>query len=647
MTDDSGLAELLRFAQRTVPYYQNRIHAELLDEATAAQALAELPVLTRSEVRAQRGRLWSTEGDTRTWKRIRTTGTTGEPLEVVLDQQAQRQELAVLAAHADGLLGSTAWRSRDLLHLAMHGSAYSRRVPSPLHPQSQVGKWNLSRVWRLPEREFYAALAYLDGQIVTATPSVMALLVDRIGRLTPPARVSPLLVVLSGEIVTTDLRDAVAARLNTRVTSMYTLAEAGVVGIGCPTGVGYHLTSSVVVEIVAGDGSPVTSGTVGRVLVTPLANRAMPLIRYNTGDEGVWAAEDCGCDGAGRLLRLTSARPGNMVIEAGGSRVNTVDLAKVSAQLEVDTVRIRSDGDGLVVEYVATTPMTDTACAVLTSAVRLAVGRHISVDVRRIPPWSPGAVGSLGGRDGQIMPFTVPSVLAPDPVVRWLRDELADTQDLLAACLTGSALDPAATSRFSDLDLTLVVGSDPVATRWRALATGLHERLPTLRVNVSTPADLADSALVTARLLAENRPVIGDLARCGIHFPTVGAASAEARLWAQTARAVLWTRATDPAPPGSDVLREAWLATKYTLDALRYFALAAGQRTTGALTVLAAARTWHVPDYPTLVEAAEVAREHRPPPADSAVCGRRYLEAALAVVEWLVCSLRHPPSELS
>jgi len=107
MTDDSGLAELLRYARRAVPYYQTRIPAGPLDETTAARVLAGLPVLSRAEVRAQRGRLWSTEGDARTWKRIRTTGTTGEPLKVVLDPPAQQQELAVLAAHADDLLGST------------------------------------------------------------------------------------------------------------------------------------------------------------------------------------------------------------------------------------------------------------------------------------------------------------------------------------------------------------------------------------------------------------------------------------------------------------------------------------------------------------------------------------------------------------
>jgi hypothetical protein len=234
-------------------------------------------------------------------------------------------------------------------------------------------------------------------------------------------------------------------------------------------------------------------------------------------------------------------------------------------------------------------------------------------------------------------PFQPPAVLAADEVTAWLRERLAGVPGVLWASLTGSSLDPAVTTRFSDIDLTVLVAADPSAPRWRSLARHLHEGLPTLRVNVTTAADLADSALIAARLCAERRVVVGG--DCPIDFPAPEAAAAEARMWAQNARAVLWTRSTDPDPPGADVLREAWMATKYATDALRYHALRTGGRETGAARVLDAARHWAVPGLPVVRAAAEVAREHRPPPADVAA-GRRYLEAALEVVDWLIAGLR-------
>jgi len=50
----------------------------------------------------------------------------------------------------------------------------------------------------------------------------------------------------------------------------------------------------VIAELVTDTGAPARPGELGRVLVTPLFNRAMPLLRYETGDYAILSEKrDC------------------------------------------------------------------------------------------------------------------------------------------------------------------------------------------------------------------------------------------------------------------------------------------------------------------------------------------------------------------
>lgn len=67
----------------------------------------------------------------------------------------------------------------------------------------------------------------------------------------------------------------------------------------CPRG-SYHVNAEhVVVEIVDHDGNPAAPGTMGRVIVSTLHNRLMPLVRYEIGDYAIVSGEPCAC---GRTL---------------------------------------------------------------------------------------------------------------------------------------------------------------------------------------------------------------------------------------------------------------------------------------------------------------------------------------------------------
>src|SRR4051812_19340810 len=183
MANDSQphLRALLEHARRATTYYATQLPplAEPLPDDLDA-LLSRLPLLSRQDLRHHGGELRARGGDTSSWRLLRTTGTTDEPAEVILDAEARTAEAAALARHVDRCLNSKEWRDRNLLHLTLHAGAASRAMPSPWSAPGRVIKWNLLRAWQAGDAAFVRSLAHLHGQVVTALPSVAELLAARL-----------------------------------------------------------------------------------------------------------------------------------------------------------------------------------------------------------------------------------------------------------------------------------------------------------------------------------------------------------------------------------------------------------------------------------------------------------------------------------
>ncbi|MEU7054986.1 hypothetical protein [Streptomyces sp. NPDC046197] len=622
-----ALARLLGHARSHVPHYQASIPPGPVTGADAIATLRRLPLLGREEVRRQRPRLWSAEGDPRRWRTVHTTGTTGPPLEIVVDDAAQQAEAASLFRHVERVTGARSGYA--VFHLTLHLASVSR-TSAPTEPLGiRLTKWNLSRAWQLPDAEFRPALERLGGQVITAMPSVMAALCDRLlhhGGVPVPPR----LVVLSGEQVTAGLRERIARTFHCPVTTLYTLAEAGIVGYECGETGTYHVDDDAFTEVTGDGGEPLPARGPGEVVVTPLANHAMPLLRYRTGDTGVWVDGSCGCGGSQPRLKLLAARSEHVVVTgARGRDLRMIDLAKLSRHLDLGVTRVVGDAAEVTVEYQDERPATTVQRTVIAAALRSLLGIELTVRMRQV------AHAATGGRPAARPGPGLPSLPDPQEVAHWAREMLAPEERVVSAVLTGSALDAAATSRFSDIDMTVVVDGDPYDENWRSLATAMNRHVATLRVNVTQAAKVAQAPLVACRLLAERHPVVGSLEEAGVRWPARHALVGEARFWAQNAESVLWTRLTSADRSRTDPLRDAWLASRYCLDALRYAFLLDGLRTTAARQVLRLAADREVPHAEAIAQAFAVGREHRPPPEAGSPEADRFLADALACVQWL------------
>jgi len=111
--------------------------------------------------------------------------------------------------------------------------------------------------------------------------------------------------LLSAEYVSQEAVAFIEAQWNCQVFEHYGMTEMGLgCAVSCPTHEGYHVRESdLYLEIIdPKTGKPVADGVWGEVVFTTLTRRAMPFIRYRTGDISRWIEEPCGC--GSKLKRL-------------------------------------------------------------------------------------------------------------------------------------------------------------------------------------------------------------------------------------------------------------------------------------------------------------------------------------------------------
>jgi phenylacetate-CoA ligase len=82
-----------------------------------------------------------------------------------------------------------------------------------------------------------------------------------------------------------DVRAACRDAWNAPLTHIYRAEEVGPLALQCPEHERFHIQSEqALVEVLNEQGKPCGVGEIGRVVVTPLNNFAMPLVRYDVGD---------------------------------------------------------------------------------------------------------------------------------------------------------------------------------------------------------------------------------------------------------------------------------------------------------------------------------------------------------------------------
>jgi phenylacetate-CoA ligase len=105
--------------------------------------------------------------------------------------------------------------------------------------------------------------------------------------------------------------------------------DAGFIAHECPSG-GMHITAEdVIVETVDEAGRLVEAGAAGEIVITHLATRDFPFIRYRTGDVGIVGYEECACGRGLPLLKEIQGRSTDFVVGQDGTVMHGLALIYV------------------------------------------------------------------------------------------------------------------------------------------------------------------------------------------------------------------------------------------------------------------------------------------------------------------------------
>ena len=190
-------------------------------------------------------------------------------------------------------------------------------------------------------------------------------------------------VLTNGEVLPDDLRALCAEVWGARLVDRYSSQETGNIALECPEHDHYLAQAEgSFVEVLDEDGAPCGPGEVGRVVVTPLHNFSMPLIRYEIGDYAE-VGEPCSSGRGLPVLNRILDRSRNMLVTPSGDRVWASLTGAGLEQIEpIRQFQLYQDHpDGIDLRLVTTRVLTQAEEAQARQAMAKATGYDFLVNI--------------------------------------------------------------------------------------------------------------------------------------------------------------------------------------------------------------------------------------------------------------------------
>jgi len=394
-SQSAKLRLLVRHAWRRSPSYRRLLERQGLGPADirGIDDLPALPVISKEQLRdaLPREAFPAPAG----FVEVATSGSTGFPLRLLFFREDNSRLnvnwLRPLLAH-----GVRPWHRRFEI-------TGPHNLPVGEKWYQQLGLWRrrVVSVFRSPadwEEAFRSARPRVLYGYTGSIKIFARHLLDRGVR-----DIRPRFIFGVSDVMDQECRELVMAAFGRRIVDIYGAAEGGCIAWECPICDGYHVNADTVIVEFLQAGRPASPGTPGRITITNLHSRALPIIRYDLEDIGVAGAAAPVCGRGLPLMKVVAGRSDACVILPSGRRLSPLFFFAIMKPIKgVARWRVVQDvAGGVEISVVPVADFSPDQAGRIRRAVAAETGEQVRVKVTpvdRIPPDPTGKVRAVVSR---------------------------------------------------------------------------------------------------------------------------------------------------------------------------------------------------------------------------------------------------------
>ncbi len=321
------LRKILEHAHDHCPFYRKRFEqagVKRIDFQDPEACLRSIPVLTKIDIQQNLQEMLADNVPAERRMRNQTGGSTGAPVQFYVDVERFDSRRASTARH-DSWAGyrpgdwcAYLWGAR--LDMLSSSRSWDRLRNRLIYRRIELNTSSISdQDWEI----FIASVREKKPRIMLAYAQSAVLFAKHVReRQIDDLRFES--IITTSEVLFPEQRRLLEETFHAKVFNRYGSREVSVVASECDQHNGLHVNADALyLEVEPDPGIPAPDG---KILVTDMLNRSMPLIRYEIGDLGRWAQGACACGRGLPRLEALQGRLTDFLIMPDGRQLSGVAL---------------------------------------------------------------------------------------------------------------------------------------------------------------------------------------------------------------------------------------------------------------------------------------------------------------------------------
>lgn len=402
------LQKLLAHARISTKHYKSVVRHGLCDEINGKNyldLLSSLPILEKSTVRHSAPELWSNSFDFGKLYKITTSGSTGSPLSLVVDDFQLTMRFATTLCALENL----GWKWGDAQLRLWHqtlGMSLTQIVKEKL--DAQLLRRKFVPAFKMTHNGMDSFMKLIERK----KPSIIDGYAESLNMIAlsakSPLSHKPTAVLSSAQELTENTRINVETIFGCPVLNKYGAREFSGMAYECAEGRRLHVAmESYIIEVLSG-GEPVKPGEIGEIFVTDLNNWSMPIVRYAIGDLAILGEYGvCVCGRDTQTLQKIIGRTQALVYGTNGVILPGTFFSHLFKDfyLEIESYQIfQSLNKNIEIRYVPTLEFKSQILDVIASILRKTLGQEIKMMFKAVDSIELGRTGKRQSIVSEISP---------------------------------------------------------------------------------------------------------------------------------------------------------------------------------------------------------------------------------------------------